>query len=145
MYVGFVGSADGIDAVATSGLLASAQDRFPLELPTMVAGRLPDPDAPGEVFITARGAERGSIAVGDRLDLRIANPLTGATEHEVVTIVGIGTLPVEAVSDETVGRRHRRAQPGVLRGAPGPGRVRGQQRRPRPGGRRTRRAGVGHR
>ena len=67
----------------------------------MVAGRLPDPDAPGEVFITARGAERGSIALGDRLDLRIANPLTGATEHELVTIVGIGTLPVEAVSDET--------------------------------------------
>ena len=77
VYVGFVGSADGIDGVATSGLLASAQDQFPLELPTMVAGRLPDPDAPGEVFITARGAERGSIAVGDRLDLPHREPAHG--------------------------------------------------------------------
>ena len=101
VYVGFGGSADGIDRVATSGLLASAQDRFPLELPAMVEGRLPDPDAPGEAFITARGAERGGIAVGDRLDFRIANPRTGATEHEMVTIVGIGTLPFEAVTDET--------------------------------------------
>ena len=56
VYAGFIGAADGVDPIATSGLLASVQDRFPLERPALVTGRLPDPDAPDEAFITSRGA-----------------------------------------------------------------------------------------
>ena len=44
VYVGFLGHASGIDTAHTRALLAPTADRFPLELPVVRAGRLPDPD-----------------------------------------------------------------------------------------------------
>src|SRR6476619_2066302 len=72
VLAGFVGSADGIEPALTSALLAPIRDAFPLELPTMQAGRLPRPDAPDEVFVEAGVAERGGLEVGDRVHFHFA-------------------------------------------------------------------------
>lgn len=102
VYAGFVGAADGVDRIASTALLAPIRDRFPIELPTLAAGRLPDPDAPDEVFINTSAAERGGLEVGQRLHFRFAHPESSATAEAEVRIVGIGTLPNEAVADETL-------------------------------------------
>ena len=44
VYRGFLGAADDIDHLRSAALLAPVGDRFPVELPTLEAGRLPDPD-----------------------------------------------------------------------------------------------------
>jgi hypothetical protein len=104
VYGGFLGTAEGLDPTLSTALIAPIQDRFPVELPTMVAGRLPDPDAPDEVAVTSGAAELGGLEVGQRLHFRFVNPLSpraGTTDEMDVTIVGIGTVPVQQVADET--------------------------------------------
>ena len=92
---------DGVDDATTTALLAPVYNRFPLELPTLREGRLPDPDAVDEIFVTATAAERGGLEVGERLHFQLVEPTRGATAEADVTIVGIGRLPSESVSDET--------------------------------------------
>jgi len=106
VYGGFIGTADGIDRVVTTALLAPVRDAFPIEHPTLQAGRLPRPDAPDEAFVNIGAAERGGLHVGDRVHFRLSRA-TSATDvvpnadEADVTIVGIGTLPSEAAADET--------------------------------------------
>ena len=109
VYAGFTGRAEGVDGLFSTGLLAPIHDRFPVDLPTLADGRLPDPDAPDEVFVTSGAAERGDLKVGQRLRFHLVDAL-GAGDGQLpetatadVTIVGIGTLPLEAVADETTG------------------------------------------
>jgi hypothetical protein len=106
VFAGFIGSADGIPRALTTALLAPTRDAFPLELPTMHAGRLPRPNAPDEVFVNTDTAARAGLRVGDRVRFRLlqvgsAGEVVPDTERAVVTIVGIGTLPSEAAADET--------------------------------------------
>ena len=106
VYAGFLGSADGIEPVVTTALLAPIRDAFPLELPTMQAGRLPRPDAPDEVFVNAGAAARGGLRVGDRVHFDFSQVTSNGqvvpdADDADVTIVGIGTLPAEATADET--------------------------------------------
>ena len=64
-------------------------------------GRLPDPDAPDEAFVNEAVAKGAGLDVGDRLTFRLFEPGSDTSVATTVSIVGIGTLPVEAVSDET--------------------------------------------
>ena len=67
----------------------------------MRAGRLPDPDAPDEVFVNETVANGAGLDVGDRLTFRLFEPGSDRSVTTTVTIVGIGTMPVDTVSDET--------------------------------------------
>ena len=100
-YAGFRGVADGVDPALTTGLLASAGDHFPLELPALRAGRLPDADAPDEVFVSATVADGAGVDVGDHLTFHLFTPDSDRTASTTVTVTGIGTVPVELVRDET--------------------------------------------
>jgi putative ABC transport system permease protein len=100
VYAGFIGVADGVDPAITTALIAPIRDRFPLERPKLVAGRLPHPDAPEEVLLNDSAAERSGLELGQRLHFRFLNRQSGSTEADV-RIVGIGRLPPEAVADET--------------------------------------------
>lgn len=102
LYAGYVGTAEGVDPVLTTALLAPTQDRFPLELPRLTAGRMPDPDAVDEVFVNTTAAERGDLDVGQRLDFQLVDPLSDATADQVAEIVGIGTFPAEELADDTL-------------------------------------------
>ncbi len=102
IYAGYVGTADGVDPVLTTALIAPAQDRFPLELPTMVAGHLPDPRAADQVFVNSAAAKQGGLRVGQRLHFRFRVPLSPVTGEQVVTITGIGSLPAEPVADDSL-------------------------------------------
>ena len=123
VYVGFVGSADGIDAVATSGCWRRSQDRFPARAPhdegrTAARSRR----ARRGVRHRPRGRARG-IALGDRLDLRIRRTRARAPPSTRPRDDRRHRHPAHrGRRRRDLGRRHRRAQPGVLRGAPGPGR-----------------------
>ena len=101
IYAGFLGSADGVDPIVTTALLAPIRDRFPIELPKLRAGRLPHPDAPDEALINSSAADRGGIKVGQRLHFRLFDPASAKTAETDVTIVGVGTFPAEVVTDET--------------------------------------------
>ena len=106
VYAGFVGSADGIEPVLTTVLLAPVRNTFPLDLPTMQAGRLPRPGAADEAFVNTDTAKRGGLAVGDRVHFRfsqVSSPteVVPDADEADVTIVGIGTLPAEAAADQT--------------------------------------------
>jgi putative ABC transport system permease protein len=101
VYAGFLGVADGVDPALTSGLLVSTGDDFPLELPVLGSGRLPNPGAANEVFVNDAVADGADLDLGDRLTFRLFTPGSSAAIPATVTVVGIGTLPVEAVSDET--------------------------------------------
>ena len=104
VYAGFLGVADGVDPALISGLLAPAGNVFPLELPVLRAGRLPDPDAPDEAFVNDTVAKGADLDLGDRLTFRLFEPGADRSDTPVattVTVVGIGTLPVEAVRDQT--------------------------------------------
>ena len=101
IYAGFLGSADGVDPIVTTALLAPIRDRFPIELPKLRAGRLPHPDAPDEALINSSAADRGGIKVGQRLHFRLFDPASAKTAETDITIVGVGTFPAEVVTDET--------------------------------------------
>ena len=131
VYAGFVGAADGLDRALATALIAPIRDRFPLERPQLQGGRLPDPDAPDEVIVNASAAARGDLQVGQRLHFRLIDPESSATTEADVEIVGIGTLPVEVVADETMVLGRLRVHACVLRRAPRLRRLRRQQRRPR--------------
>ncbi len=100
-YAGFLGIADGVDRALTTGLLASVDDRFPLELPELRDGRLPNGDAPDEVFVSATVADGTGLEVGDHLTFHLFTPQSDRTATTTVTVTGIGTVPVELVRDET--------------------------------------------
>jgi putative ABC transport system permease protein len=102
VYAGFLGRADEIDPIASAALIVPIRDRFPIMLPKLSAGRLPDPDAAEEVFLNTSTAERNGLEVGHRLHFRLVDPESSVTTDSEVTIVGIGTLPSEAVADETL-------------------------------------------
>ena len=68
----------------------------------MSAGRLPRADRADEAFITTSAAERGHLEVGQHLRFRLASGTSSPTVPADVTVVGIGTLPVEAVADQTM-------------------------------------------
>lgn len=102
IYGGYVGTADGVDPVLTTALIAPAQDRFPLELPTMQAGRLPNPRRADEVFVNTEAARRGDLRVGQRLHFDFSVPLQPVTGEQDVTITGIGTFPGEPVADDSL-------------------------------------------
>jgi hypothetical protein len=101
-YAGFRGVARGVDAALTSALIAPAGDQFPLELPVLRSGRLPQASAADEVFVNAAVADGADLDVGDHLDLRLFAPGSSRSAEVTVTVVGIGTRPVEVVSDETM-------------------------------------------
>lgn len=102
VYAGFLGRADGIEPFLTTALIAPVHDRFPIELPQLQAGRMPDPDAPDEVIVNTDTATRGGLEVGQRLHFRLFDPASSTTKEADVEIVGIGTFPVEMVADETL-------------------------------------------
>lgn len=101
VYAGFLGRADGLDPVLSTALIAPIRDRFPLELPKVTSGRLPNPNAPDEVFVNTLAANGGNLQVGQGLRFRFVNPYTGVKDDAEVRITGIGTVPVESVADET--------------------------------------------
>lgn len=98
---GFVGSIEGLDPALTGALLASVDDQFVAELPRLTAGRLPDPRRAEEVFVNDYVADRGHLAVGDRIELLVFDPVTFESVPTPATVVGTGSLPREAVIDET--------------------------------------------
>lgn len=98
---GFVGSIEGVDPALTGALLASVDDQFVAELPRLSAGRLPDPGRSEEVFVNDYLAHRGHLAVGDRITLQVFDPVTFEAVPTPATVVGTGSLPREAVIDET--------------------------------------------
>src|SRR5262249_62342682 len=89
IYAGYVGTADGVDPVLTTALIAPAQDRFPLELPTMVAGRVPDPRAADEGFVNTEAARRGDLHVGQRLHFDLSVPPQPLTREQDVPITPV--------------------------------------------------------
>ena len=101
VYAGFRGVAEGVDPALTGAMLAPVHDDFPLERPVMRDGRLPNPDRVDEVFVNGTAASGAGLEVGQRLTFHLLTPASSATATETVTIVGIGTMPVEAVRDET--------------------------------------------
>ena len=68
---GFLAFIEEADPALTGGVLAPAGDEFPLELPTLEAGRLPDPDRADEVFINSVLADATGFQVGQDLTLRV--------------------------------------------------------------------------
>jgi hypothetical protein len=98
---GYVAFVEGVDPALTGGVLAPAGDEFPLELPTLEAGRLPDPDRADEVFINEVLADTGDFQVGQDLTVRLELPGSDDAVLRSVTITGIGIFPREAVADET--------------------------------------------
>ena len=68
---GFLAFVEEVDPALTGGVLAPAGDEFPLELPTLEAGRLPDPDRADEVFINSVLADATGFQVGQDLTLRV--------------------------------------------------------------------------
>ncbi|HKY16584.1 MAG TPA: FtsX-like permease family protein [Microthrixaceae bacterium] len=100
-YVGWVGVAEGVPAIATAAMIAPIHSEFPVELPTVHEGRLPAPDSTDEVFVAASAAEAGDLRVGQRLHFHFVDPLTGQQDDPEATIVGIGSVPSEVVVDET--------------------------------------------
>ena len=115
---GFLGFIEEVDPALTGGVLAPAGDEFPLELPTLEAGRLPDPDRADEVFINSVLADATGFEVGagphrarrrsdtdDRSSVRSPSPASGSSR-------GGGGRRDRA-------HRHRRGDPSVLRGERG--------------------------
>ena len=101
IYAGFLGTANGVDRALTTALIAPIHDRFPLELPKLRAGRLPHGDAPDEAIVSSSVARRGGLEVGQPLHFRFFTPTSSKSAEVDITIVGIGTMPAEAVVDET--------------------------------------------
>jgi hypothetical protein len=101
-YAGFTGRAAGVEPIYTLALLAGIHDRFPVELPVLRAGRLPNPARADEVFVNATAADGAGIEVGQRLDFTfIATDPGRAPARQLVTVVGIGTFPLEMLTDKT--------------------------------------------
>ena len=92
VYTGFRGVAVGVDPALTTGLIAPAQARFPVDLPVLSAGRLPDPDRPDEVFINETAARAADLEVGQQLRFAFFLPGTSRSAETTVTLVGIGTV-----------------------------------------------------
>lgn len=79
---------------------------YGVDRPKMVAGRLPDPDRPDEVFVNRVAARQLGLHVGDELELRalttdeyyaggVADESLG--EWRRFTVTGVGILPSEVV------------------------------------------------
>lgn len=79
---------------------------YDMDRPKVVAGRLPDPDRPDEVFVNREAEARLGLGVGDTLELRAMTApeyYGGGVVDESVgewrrfTVTGIGVLPNEVV------------------------------------------------
>jgi putative ABC transport system permease protein len=101
VYAGYLGGADAVDPVYTTALLAATNDQFPVELPAVQTGRLPDPNAPDEVFMNAAAAAGAGLEIGQRLHFTFYTASSTADVKATVTIVGTGTFPMEIARDET--------------------------------------------
>jgi putative ABC transport system permease protein len=101
VYAGFIGVAGGIDPLYSRGLLAPTDDEFPLEHPNMRAGRLPHPDAVDELFVNGVVADGTGLRVGDEVDFTFVTADFDDQVEASATVVGIGDLPSDAVTDET--------------------------------------------
>src|SRR5688572_7119737 len=101
--VGFTGFIEGVDPAYSRVLFGPWGNYFPIELPRLRDGRLPDPSKREEVFVNEYLADRAKIAIGD--ELRLSLEIIGSNEihTETLTVTGIGTLPRELVADETGG------------------------------------------
>jgi hypothetical protein len=100
-YAGVIGSAAGLDRAFTSALLVQMNDEFPLDLPFLREGRLPNPDARDEIFVNTAAADALDLHVGQRLDFTLFTNDFQGKEEVSVEIVGIGTLAPEQIADET--------------------------------------------
>ena len=98
---GYIAFVEGVDPALTGGVLVPAGDEFPLELPTLEAGRLPHPDRADEVFVNSVLADAADIRVGQELTMRVFSPDGDESVLRPVTVTGIGIFPREAVADET--------------------------------------------
>ncbi|MFL6206283.1 MAG: FtsX-like permease family protein [Acidimicrobiales bacterium] len=98
---GFFAYIEQADPALSGTAIASATDDFPLELPALDSGRLPDPDQADEVFINRVLADATGFEVGDELTLRVLSPTADDAVVVPITVTGIGILPREAVADET--------------------------------------------
>ncbi|MEO6317566.1 MAG: FtsX-like permease family protein [Acidimicrobiales bacterium] len=98
---GFIGFLADEDAALVGALLAPADDAFALELPTLTAGRFPVPHRADEVFVNTFLAEEGGIEVGDDITILLVSPDSDEPRETQATVAGIGTLPREAVADDT--------------------------------------------
>jgi hypothetical protein len=99
--VGFVGTVDGVDPALARAMIGATGDRFPLELPKLRSGRLPRPRSADEVFVNEFLADRGGLELGEPLDLQLFSPDFSTVADAHATVVGIGSMPREAVIDET--------------------------------------------
>lgn len=102
--VGYFGAVEGVDPALTPGLVAAESARFPFERPVMHAGRLPRADRADEVVVNSFLADAAGLEVGQPLNVNVLQPPKFAAATTIpVTVVGIGTLPRDAVIDETAG------------------------------------------
>ena len=76
---------------------------FPIELPQLRDGRLPDPLTRNEIFVNAYLADHAGVNVGDELVITVLVDDFADMHTERFTITGIGTTPRELVADETSG------------------------------------------
>ncbi len=101
VYAGFLGTADGVDP--------RPHDRAARADPRSLSPRAPDAAGrPASPRRRTRRSDRqhqcrrrGGLEVGQRLHFRFFNPASSKTAEADITIVGIGTVPAEAVADET--------------------------------------------
>jgi hypothetical protein len=101
--VGFTGSIEGVDRAFSRVLMGTWGDYFPIELPQLRDGRLPDPSTRNEIFVNAYLADHAGVAVGDELVISLLIDNFSDIHTERFTITGIGTTPRELVADETAG------------------------------------------
>ena len=101
--VGFIGSIEGVDRAFSRVMMAPWGDYFPIELPQVRDGRLPDPSTRNEIFVNAYLADHAELAVGDEITISLSINDFADVHTERFTITGIGTTPRELVADETSG------------------------------------------
>ncbi|MEO8696707.1 MAG: ABC transporter permease [Acidimicrobiales bacterium] len=101
--VGFTGFVEGVDPSYNRVLFGPWGNYFPVELPKLRDGRLPDAMKREEVFVNEYFADHAGVAVGDQI--RVSLYLIDADDYhtETMTVTGIGKIPRELVADETSG------------------------------------------
>ncbi|MEO5842452.1 MAG: hypothetical protein ABIQ73_20140 [Acidimicrobiales bacterium] len=101
--VGFTGFVEGVDPSYSRVMFGPWGNYFPIELPKLRDGRLPDPSKRQEVFANEYFADNAGIAVGDEVRVSLFLTDTGDFHTESFIVTGIGVIPRELVADETSG------------------------------------------